>query len=321
MESASAGRELEFILVSDSPSGRAAEEMRSLPREGFSCAFLTARLGKGGSLRNAVPLTRGDVVVLMDADADLDPRIVWGMIDYVAAGRAAMAVARRISRPHGATRAALSAAYNAAARLLLRTGVRDHQAGLKVIEGRVARSVVPLIRTDGFAFVAELIARVSRVGRIAEFPIEWRESRGEVPGRGSHVVPVRAALTMLADLLVISYVMVRGSATRPVRVGDVLDAEGRVLAPEVMNVVEWRHPRLMEALRAIHYAVSLRASGWARPGRAAATIPSAILRANASSASSSPHVTVSPSVSVTRPSEVDAASGISMVPAWSSSRK
>jgi len=28
------------------------------------------------------------------------------------------------------------------------------------------------------------------------------------------------------------------------RVGDVLDAEGRVLAPEVMSVVEWRHPRL-----------------------------------------------------------------------------
>jgi hypothetical protein len=34
MESASAGRELEFILVSDSLSGRAAEETRSLPRRG-----------------------------------------------------------------------------------------------------------------------------------------------------------------------------------------------------------------------------------------------------------------------------------------------
>jgi len=257
VESASAGREVEFILVSDSPSGRAAGEMRSLPGEEFSCAFLTSRLGKGGSLRNAVPLTRGDVVVLMDADADLDPRVVWRMADYVAAGGAAMAIARRISRPHGTTRMALSAAYNAAARALLRTGVRDHQAGLKVIEGRVARSVVPGIRTDGFAFDAELIARVSRIGRIVEFPVEWREARGgEDPGRGSHVVPVRAALTMLADLLVISYITAKGSATRPVRVGDVLDSEGRVLAPEVMNVVEWRHPRAMEVLRAIHYAVS-----------------------------------------------------------------
>jgi len=257
VESASAGREVEFILVSDSPSGRAAGEMRSLPGEEFSCAFLTSRLGKGGSLRNAVPLTRGDVVVLMDADADLDPRVVWRMADYVAAGGAAMAVARRISRPHGITRMALSAAYNAAARALLRTrgqGPPGRAQGHRG-EGRALRRPGDQdgrVRVRRGAHSQGLEDRAdSGVPRRVE-----GGARGEDPGRGSHVVPVRAALTMLADLLVISYITAKGSATRPVRVGDVLDSEGRVLAPEVMNVVEWRHPRAMEVLRAIHYAVS-----------------------------------------------------------------
>ena len=255
LEAASGGDPAEFLLVSDAPDAGTAEEMRELSGKGFSCYFLTERLGKGGSLRNVVPLTSGDVVVLMDADADIDPGVVWRMARYVSAGGAAMAIARRVSRPHGPLRIILSASYNAIANAILRTGVRDHQAGLKVLKGDVARSIVPRMRTDGFAFDAELIARVSRVGRVVEFPIEWREAR-EDAGRGSHVVPFRAALTMLADLLVISYVTANGSALRAVAIGDVLDAEGRVVAPETMNVVEWRHPRLMSVLRAIHFAVS-----------------------------------------------------------------
>ncbi|MGC8773103.1 MAG: glycosyltransferase [Conexivisphaera sp.] len=255
LEAGAGGDSAEFLLVSDAPGAGTAEEMRELSGRGFRCYFLTERLGKGGSLRNAVSLASGDVVVLMDADADLDPGVVWRMARYVHAGGAAMAIARRVSRPHGALRMVLSASYNSIANIVLRTGVRDHQAGLKVLEGSVARSVVPRIRTDGFAFDAELIARVSRVGRVVEFPVEWREARDD-PGRGSHVVPFRAVLTMLADLLVISYVTVNGSALRAVVIGDVLDAEGRAVAPEVMNVVEWRHPRLMSALRAMHFAVS-----------------------------------------------------------------
>ena len=58
-------------------------------------------------------------------------------------------------------------------------GVADTQCGFKLIDGDLARRVFADLRTTGFSFDVEMLARAQALGaRIDEFPVTWTD----VPG-------------------------------------------------------------------------------------------------------------------------------------------
>ncbi|WP_449462609.1 hypothetical protein PQ610_00635 [Tardisphaera miroshnichenkoae] len=213
-------------------------------------------------MKAAAELCAGKAVVIEDADLPVSPEDVRRALSLLR-GDASLVYAERTSREHGALRLFLSDGYNALARLLFRTGVKDHQAGFKVMK----RDVLPLlkeIRSDGFEFDTELLALARRVGRLVPVQVRWRERRqeegkgeegageegkgggdgengeesegGERRGGGkagnakkgrdpkpSTLLPAKATFTMLSDLLMFKYLQVTKRGVRRVRAGDVVD--------------------------------------------------------------------------------------------------
>ena len=79
-------------------------------------------------------------------------------------------------------------------------GISDTQCGFKVFRGDVARTAFAGLRTAGFSFDVELLARVQRSGaRVVEFPVQW----ADVPG--STFEPLRHGAGAFLNLAVIAW--------------------------------------------------------------------------------------------------------------------
>ncbi|MEM0322198.1 MAG: hypothetical protein QW613_07395, partial [Thermoprotei archaeon] len=102
----------------------------------------------------------------------------------------------------------LSLGFNALVRGLFRTGLADHQVGLKALRVDVAMMLMDQIRTDGFFFDTELIVNARKMGvRIGAVDVLWRDKR---IANDSKVPPIRALITMFADLLALRISLING---------------------------------------------------------------------------------------------------------------
>ena len=250
--------EAEFILATDIGDPSTGAAMAALSKAG-ACRtyFLSTRIGKGGTIKNIVRLASGSVIVLLDADVPVRPSDIYRAVQMISEGRADLVIGRRVHRWDGATRAFLSVAYNSLVRVLFRTGLADHQAGLKVARAEVLKGSLPYIRTDGLGFDTELIvwARRSKA-RISSMEVEWRQRRYEI---SSNIVPLRALVTMLADLLFLRITTLRkGRALTRQTVGRILDWDGKYVGPEYITMLDAGNQYIMGFLRKLYAAVAFK---------------------------------------------------------------
>lgn len=158
------------------------------------------RLGKGRAVSEGIRAARGDVIVLMDADMATDPSELLRFIHVVRRGDADLLIGSRY-HPESRTRRTgvrllYSRFYNAAARALLGSRVRDHQCGFKVFDGDALRCILPFVKSDRFFWDTEVLAVAQWFGyRVREVPIIWRE------GTASKVRLFRTPLEMFSALV------------------------------------------------------------------------------------------------------------------------
>jgi dolichyl-phosphate beta-glucosyltransferase len=196
------GSSFELILVDDGSSDgtaaviRQAESQHSYVR----AVLLPSNRGKGRALAEGVKKSRGDLVLLSDADfsAPIDelPRLEEAIAAGadVAFGSRAARGAREVDQP--LHRRAMGKAFNRMVQLLLIPGVWDTQCGFKLFRGGVARELFGDLTTDGFAFDVEILYCARRAGyRIREVPVRWINSGA------SKVSPVGDSVEMLRDVL------------------------------------------------------------------------------------------------------------------------
>lgn len=251
----------ELLVVTDVFHGETLKAMGLLAKRGVARSLLlTRRIGKGGSIKNAVRHARGDYIVLLDADIPVKPETIAKALRLAAARGLDVLVANRVYRTHTLLRRMLSVAYNTLVRVLFKTGLRDHQAGFKVLSRRAAWVVLAgLTRTDGLAYDTEVVVWVKSLGlKLGTVDVAWLERR-----RGSTIPPFRALLTMLADLLMLRLLTLAGkhAALARVRIGRILEIPSmRVLGPQYMTVVKasGAKKRLLDSLRTVYAAVAFK---------------------------------------------------------------
>lgn len=192
----------EIVIVEDGCSDytpvMAAELRRRHPH--VQHIHSSVRLGKGRAVSEGIRASRGDVLVLMDADMATDPTELLRFIGLVQRGDADLVIGSRY-HPDSRTRRTgvrllYSRFYNAAARTLLRSRVRDHQCGFKVFDGDAIRCILPFVKSDRFFWDTEVLAVAQWFGyRVREVPITWRE------GTASKVRLLRTPLEMFSALV------------------------------------------------------------------------------------------------------------------------
>lgn len=163
----------------------------------------SVRLGKGRAVAEGLRAARGDVLVLMDADMSTDPTELLRWINLVRRGDAEILTGSRYHPESRAQRTGVrllySRLFNAAARLLLGSRVRDHQCGFKVFDGDAMRSILPFVKSERFFWDTEVLAIAQWAGyRIVEVPIAWKE------GTASKVRLLRTPLEMFSAMLTLA---------------------------------------------------------------------------------------------------------------------
>jgi glycosyltransferase involved in cell wall biosynthesis len=145
-------------------------------------------LGKGAAIRLGLRHATGDVILIQDADLELDPKEYGALLAPIVAGRANVVYGSRFLRPErGRIRVRTRAANRMLTwltNLLYRARLTDMETGYKVFRRDVLEGI--RLRCVGFDFEPEFTAKVLLAGqRITEVSIDYhprREDEGKKIG-------------------------------------------------------------------------------------------------------------------------------------------
>jgi len=194
----------EIIVVDDGSTDRTGEVVKDLTPDILNLKLIGYEInrGKGHALRKGVLASRGEAVLLTDADlstpieelSKLLPLIYDNKCD-VAIGSRALALSEIIEKQPW-WRQSMGKLFNKIVKVLIVDDFRDTQCGFKVFSGDAARNLFSQAQIDRFAYDVEILALAKKKGyRILEVPIRWINSPE------SKVNPLRDSLQMLCDLL------------------------------------------------------------------------------------------------------------------------
>jgi glycosyltransferase involved in cell wall biosynthesis len=167
----------EVIVVDDGSTDGTREYLRSLEGEkGVKVLFHAENRGKGAAIRTAIGHVGGNVVIIQDADLELDPEDYHEVIAPIVEGRASVVYGSRYIKSGNyapLTRYKLGVlALTALANLLYGSRLTDEATCYKAFKADLLKSL-PL-KCRRFEFCPEVTARVRKKGyRIEEVPISF----------------------------------------------------------------------------------------------------------------------------------------------------
>jgi len=198
-------RPAEIVVVDDGSNDDTAEKVREIaPGNEINIRVLqhAHNRGKGAAVRTGFAASRGQWVLLSDADlaAPIDELgKLWSARD----DRTVLVGSRAVDRSLITVRQPLyrdlmGRIFNLAVRLVVVSGISDTQCGFKLFPGAMARHLAAAQRLDGFAFDVELLLLARYWGfEVREIGVRWRHVEA------SRVNAVRHSAEMLGDVLVL----------------------------------------------------------------------------------------------------------------------
>ena len=202
------GMEYEIIVVDDGSSdgtGRIVDHIAKDVRNVRLVRYEKNR-GKGHALRTGVLGTKGDLILVMDADLSTPMEELRKLMPYLSEGGFDIAIGSRalalsdIIKKQPWWRRGMGKMFNKIVKAIVIGGFNDTQCGFKLFRGVVGRNLFGEAKIDRFAYDVEILALAKKKGYgIKEVPIRWINSPE------SRVDPVKDSLQMLADLVRIRF--------------------------------------------------------------------------------------------------------------------
>ena len=170
---------LEVVVVDDCSTDETPRVARALEAEDARVRVVRheKNAGKTAALRTGFALTRGDVVIVQDADLEYDPTEIHAVIQPILEGHADVVLGsrflvRRAARVlyfyHFLANKFLTSLSN----MLTNLNMTDVETGYKAFRGEIIRNMV--IVSSGFGFEVEVVAKVAKLRcAIYEVPISY----------------------------------------------------------------------------------------------------------------------------------------------------
>lgn len=175
----------EIIVVDDGSHDLTGEVVRGLTPDIPHLKVISYGInrGKGHALRKGVLASKGEVVLLTDADLSTPIEELSKLLPLihdnkceVAIGSRALAVSE-IIRKQPWWRQSMGKLFNKIVKVLILDDFSDTQCGFKIFSGDVARTLFGEAQIDRFAYDVEILALAKKKGyRILEVPIRWINS-------------------------------------------------------------------------------------------------------------------------------------------------
>lgn len=199
---------VELVVVDDGSRDRTAEVVEAFAREhpAVRLVRLPDNRGKGAAIRAGVAATRGERVLMMDADL-ATPIEELVALERALDGGAAVATASRaigtsdVRRAQSALRVLLGRLGNLWIRAWAVPGIHDTQCGFKLFRREVVKELFSRQKLNGFAFDVEILFLAHRLSLpVCEVPVNWHNQEG------SKVNLALDSMKMLRDLLKLKFI-------------------------------------------------------------------------------------------------------------------
>ena len=176
--------DFEIIVVDDASSDTTPEIVLqySKTHPNIVLARNSKNMGKGFSVKQGVMLATKQWVLFSDADfstpiSELDKFSDFAKVYDIVIGSRALKESKIID-PQNIARELSGKAFNALARLLRLTDLKDTQCGFKLFKGAVAKIVFQKQTINGFGFDVETLSIAKRMEfKIKEVGVNWKNSK------------------------------------------------------------------------------------------------------------------------------------------------
>ncbi|MBI3811441.1 MAG: glycosyltransferase family 2 protein [Nitrospirae bacterium] len=171
--------EKEIIVVDDGSTDGTAEVLKQAQEQ--SADLLTIHtsprnFGKGMAVRIGLKYTTGDIVLIQDADLELDPKEYVSLFEPIQSGKALVVYGSRFLEPDNQIPWKSRLAQRILSPLtsfLYRSHLTDEATAYKVFKAEALKDID--LRCVGFEFCPEVTAKLLKRGhRIVEVPISYR---------------------------------------------------------------------------------------------------------------------------------------------------
>lgn len=194
----------EVIVVDDGSKDGTRDRLRSFQppeRPKFTIHFQPRNFGKGAAVRAGFEMARGDIIVVQDADLELNPDDLEPLYRLVSGGASEVAFGSRFLR--GDRRAwSLSLLANkiltSLTCLVINQRITDMETCYKMFRAEALRRVH--LRSDRFGFEPEVTIKVARLGyRIRETGVDY------IPRRSGKKINWKDGFAALWHILVFRF--------------------------------------------------------------------------------------------------------------------
>lgn len=169
------GIEKDIVVVNDGSSDATEKILRKIKLPGIRIFHHEKNKGKGAAIRTAIPHTRGDFVIIQDADLEYDPNDYQKLLEPLMDGRADVVYGSRFLGVHRAFMFWHSLGnkfLTIVTNLLYDTILTDMETCYKVFRGEVLRGLT--LKSNRFEIEPEMTAKILKAKfRVFEVPISY----------------------------------------------------------------------------------------------------------------------------------------------------
>ena len=170
--------DFEVILVNDGSSDRTPEIIDALAaRDSRIRTIHQKNAGKAAALKQAFAVTRGEIVIIQDADLEYDPSEIVHVIQPILDGNADVVygsrfLVRRAARVLYFYHFVANHIITLTSNMFTNLNMTDVETGYKAMRGKIIRAMV--IESRGFGIEIEITAKIAKWGAaVYEVPISY----------------------------------------------------------------------------------------------------------------------------------------------------